>query len=149
MIPITKDILIDEDDIRFTFIRSSGPGGQKVNKVSTAVQLRFDPARSSLPAEVRKRLASIAGRRMTRGKVLVIEARRFRAQGQNRRDALNRLVALIRRAATRPQPRIRTRPPLAAREKRIENKRRRGELKRQRRKGTKRAWDSEAGPWWK
>jgi ribosome-associated protein len=141
MIPVTKDVRIDEEDIRFLFIRSSGPGGQKVNKVSTAVQLRFDVGRSSLPVEVRKRLAKIAGHRMTQEKVLIIEARRFRTQAQNRRDALERLIAFVRRAATKPKPRIRTRPPLASREKRIENKRRRGEIKRQRREGAERVWD--------
>jgi ribosome-associated protein len=143
MIPVTKDISIDEEDIRFAFIRSSGPGGQKVNKVSTAVQLRFDLARSCLPAEVRKRLAGIAGHRMTKEKVLIIEARQRRTQAQNRRDALERLIAFIRRAATKPKPRIRTRPPLASREKRLETKRRRGEIKRQRREGTEKARDSE------
>lgn len=135
MIPITKDIALDEDDICFNFIRSSGPGGQKVNKVSTAVQLRFDAAGSSLPTEVRKRLERLAGHRITQEGVLIIDARRYRTQAQNRRDALERLVEIIRKAAAKPKPRLRTQPPLAAKERRMESKRRRAEIKRQRRVG--------------
>ncbi len=141
MIRITNDIALDENDICFDFIRSSGPGGQKVNKVSTAVQLRFDAAGSSLPAEVRKRLGRLAGHRMTQEGVLIIDARRHRTQAQNRRDALERLVELIRKAATKPKPRLRTRPPLAAKERRMESKRRRGEIKRQRRARAAGLWD--------
>ena len=141
MIPITEDLAVDEKNIRFEFIRSSGPGGQKVNKVSTAVQLRFDLAGSSLPGDVRKRLTRLAGHRMTQEGVLIIVARRLRTQAQNRRDALERLVELIRRAATKPKPRLRTRPPLASKERRMESKRRRGEIKRQKRVGAERLWD--------
>ena len=141
MIPITRDLSVDESNIRFEFIRSSGPGGQRVNKVSTAVQLRFDLTSSPLPADVRKRLARLAGHRITQEGVLTIEARRFRAQAQNRRDALERLVELIRKAASKPKPRLRTRPPLASKEKRIERKRRRGEIKRQRREEAGKIWD--------
>lgn len=132
MIPITGDLAVDENNISFKFIRSSGPGGQKVNKVSTAVQLRFDVAGSSLPVDIRKRLAGLAGHRMTQEGVLIIKARRFRTQAQNRQDALVRLVELIRRAATKPKPRLHTKPSLASKEKRIGSKRRRGEIKRQR-----------------
>ncbi len=135
MIRITPSIVIDEDEIQFEFIRASGPGGQKINKVATAVQLRFDASRSpSLPDDVRVRLVRLAGRRVNKEGVLVIDARRFRTQEQNRRDALERLIALIRRAAERPTPRRRTKPTLAAKTRRLEAKRRRGRIKRLREK---------------
>ena len=133
MIRVTPSIAIDESEIRMDFVRSSGPGGQNVNKVSTAVQLRFDAASSpSLPDEVRRRLLLLAGNRATKEGELLIEARRFRTQGQNRRDAVDRLVALIRQAAARPKKRIRTRPSTAARKRRLEEKRRHGAIKHQR-----------------
>jgi ribosome-associated protein len=134
MIPITPDLTIDENEIRYQFVRSSGPGGQNVNKVATAVQLRFDAAGSpSLPAEVRSRLIRIAGKRATAEGILVIDARRFRTQESNRRDALDRLVELIRRAAEEPKPRRKTRPSPGAKMRRLEEKHIRGEKKRLRR----------------
>ncbi len=133
MIRITRDISIDEGEIREEFIRSSGPGGQNVNKVATAVQLRFDAGGSaSLPDDVRERLTRLAGRRMTTDGVLIIEARRFRTQQRNRDDALARLVELISKAAQRPKPRRKTKPTFTSKKRRLETKRRRGDTKRTR-----------------
>lgn len=134
MIRITSNIVINENEIKERFIRASGPGGQNVNKVSSAVQLRFDVASSSsVPEEVKARLPRLAGNRMTEGGVLVIEARRYRTQERNRRDALERLIALLRSASKRPKPRKKTRPTLASRKRRLDSKHRRGEVKRMRR----------------
>ncbi len=131
MIPITRDLSIDESEIHEDFIRSSGPGGQNVNKVATSVQLRFDVANSpSLPEEVRKRLVVLAGHRITADGTLIIEARRFRTQARNREDATARLVELIYSAAQRPVLRRKTRPTLASKERRLESKRRGAESKR-------------------
>ncbi|MBI3914092.1 MAG: aminoacyl-tRNA hydrolase [Chloroflexi bacterium] len=133
MIFITPQITLNENEIREEFIRASGPGGQNVNKVATAVQLYFDVRRSSLPPEVRARLLALARRRINADGALMIEAKRFRTQTQNRDDARARLIALIRQAATPPQPRRKTKPTRAAKETRLQNKRRRGEIKKARR----------------
>ena len=130
MIRVTPKISIDEREIRQHFVRASGPGGQNINKVATAVQIRFDVARSpSLPAEVRERLIRLAGTRVTKQGILVIDARRFRTQERNRQDAIDRLVALIRAAAVKPKVRRKTRPTLAAKKRRLETKRRRSASK--------------------
>jgi ribosome-associated protein len=134
MIRVTPHIDIDESEIDESFVRASGPGGQNVNKLSTAVQLRFDVRRSpSLSGEVRTRLERLAGSRLTRDGVLVIIAQRHRTQARNRDDALERLIELIRQAAVRPVPRRPTRPTKASRERRIEGKKRRGGIKASRR----------------
>lgn len=134
MIHVTSTIAIDESAFQEEFIRASGPGGQNVNKVATAVQLRFDVANSpSLSDDVRERLFSLAGRRITEEGVLIIDARRFRSQGANRQDAIKRLVELIRRAAQEPQIRRQTRPSLASKTRRLEIKRCRAETKHLRR----------------
>jgi ribosome-associated protein len=133
MIKITQDIAIDENEIEEQFIRASGPGGQHVNRAATAVQLRFDVSNSaSLPDAVRERLVRLAGNRITRDGVLIIEAGQFRTQDRNREEAINRLVKLIRKAAKKPKRRRKTKPTRASRERRLKNKRRRSEIKRMR-----------------
>jgi ribosome-associated protein len=129
MIRITETISLDEREIEERFVHASGPGGQNVNKVATAVQLRFDVAGSSLPDDVRERLIRLAGRRLTKDGVLVITAQRHRAQDRNRQDARERLFELIRRAAVAPVPRRPTRPSRASRERRLDAKKRRSVLK--------------------
>ena len=130
MIPVTNSITLDEREIQESFVRASGPGGQNVNKLATAVQLRFDVERSpALPEGVRARLKTVAGRRLTQDGVLVITAQRHRTQERNRQDALERLIDLIRRAATPPVPRRPTRPTLASKRRRLEAKSRRAGIK--------------------
>jgi ribosome-associated protein len=130
MIRIDDRISIDDREISESFIRSSGPGGQNVNKLATAVQLRFDVRHSpSLSHEVRARLERLAGRRLTRDGVLVITAQRHRTQERNRDDALTRLIELIQAAAVRPTPRRPTRPTLGSKARRLEGKKRRGGIK--------------------
>jgi ribosome-associated protein len=131
MIPITDTIFLDENDLAYTYTRSSGPGGQNVNKISSAVQLRFDLARNtSLPADVRQRLAKLAGTRITAEGTLIIHAQRYRSQSKNRQDAINRLVVLVRQAAISPKKRRKTKPSTAAKTRRLKQKKRRSELKR-------------------
>src|SRR4051794_41387776 len=131
MIRVTPSIALDEREIAESFVRASGPGGQNVNKLATAVQLRFDVRGSpSLPEAVRERLERLAGRRLTQDGVLIINAQRFRTQERNRKDALERLLALIREAATPPAPpRRATRPTLVSRNRRLDSKTRRGTIK--------------------
>src|ERR1700692_4739076 len=130
MIRITDHIALDASELDESFIRSSGPGGQNVNKLSTAVQLRFDVRRSpSLPGEVRTRLERLAGKRLTRGGGPIITAQSHRTQERNRADALDRLLELIRQAAVRPVPRRATRPTKASRRRRLESKKRRSGIK--------------------
>lgn len=131
MIRVTPEISIRERELRLDFIRSSGPGGQNVNKVATAVQLRFDVFRSpSLPEDVRRRLVRIAGKKVSKEGVLLIDARRFRTQERNRQDAVDRFIQWVRRAAEKPKKRIKTKPTLSSRERRLEGKRQRSETKR-------------------
>jgi ribosome-associated protein len=131
MIRVNAEIEIEEREIQEDFVRASGPGGQNVNKVSSAVQLRFDAAHCpTLPEDVRLRLRKLAGRRMTDDGILIIEASRFRTQGRNRADAMVRLIELIGAAAEKPKPRLKTRPTLASKKRRLEGKQQRGEVKR-------------------
>lgn len=131
MIRVNAEIELDEREIQEDFVRASGPGGQNVNKVSSAVQLRFDAAHCpTLPEDVRLRLRKLAGRRMTEDGILIIEASRFRTQGRNRTDAMERLIELINAATEKPKPRLKTRPTLASKKRRLEGKQQRGEVKR-------------------
>jgi len=134
MIKITPDIALDETELSFSFVRASGPGGQNVNKVSSAVELRFDVAHSSaLPEGLKARLPKLAGKRLTEDGVLLIDAHRFRTQGLNRKDAIARLVALLQAAAIEPKLRKATRPSRSAREKRLQTKRQTSQIKQGRR----------------
>lgn len=133
MIEITPRIHLPEDELHFDFVRSSGPGGQNVNRVATAVQLRFDAAHSpSLPGEVRQRLLHQQANRITSDGVLIIDARNHRTQERNRAEAVDRLCEVVRRAAVRPRPRHKTKPSRAARERRLQHKRAHAQKKRMR-----------------
>jgi ribosome-associated protein len=129
MLQITPSFFIDENELQFTFVRSSGPGGQNVNKVATAAQLRFDVDHSSLPEEVKERLKHLAGNKITSDGELLIEAKKFRTQEQNRDDALNRFIELVQRAFHKPKVRKKTKPTKASKEQRLKEKRTRGEIK--------------------
>jgi ribosome-associated protein len=135
MIQLTPTIAIDERDIEERFVRASGPGGQNVNKVATAVELRFDIPASSLPEDVKKRLVALAGKRVTAEGVLVIDSREFRTQAQNRAAARERLLALLERASRPPKRRRATHPTAASREKRLESKKHRAGVKAGRARG--------------
>jgi ribosome-associated protein len=129
MLRIARDLSIDENDIDISYVRASGPGGQNVNKLSTAAQLRFDARRIALPPDAWARLVHLAGQRMTKDGVIVIHAQRFRTQERNRMDAIERLVELLREAMIRPVPRRPTRPTLGSKQRRLEGKKRRGDIK--------------------
>ncbi len=130
MIEITPAFSLDENELQFSFIRSSGPGGQNVNKVATAVQLRFDVNHSPLPEEVKDRLKRLAGSKMTGEGQLLIEAKRFRTQEQNREEARQRFITLLQRAFEKPKSRRKTKPTAASQERRLKKKRQKGEIKR-------------------
>jgi ribosome-associated protein len=134
MLEIAPSFQIDERELQFDFVRASGPGGQNVNKVATAAQLRFDVNNSSLPAEIKTRLIHLAGKRITSEGVLLIEAKRFRTQEQNREDAIQRFIELVQRAFTKPKSRKKTKPTKASKEARLKEKKRKGEIKRLRNK---------------
>jgi len=129
VIEITPSLQIDERELQIDFIRASGPGGQNVNKVATAVQLRFDVQASSLPEEVKARLIHLAGKRMTGEGVLLIEAKRFRTQEQNREDAIQRFVELVRKSLVEPKQRKKTKPSATSKEERLKEKKRRADIK--------------------
>ena len=129
MLRISRDLAIDENDIEVSFVRTSDPGGQNVNKVATSAQLRFDTRRVALPPDAAARLDRLAGQRMTKDGVIVIQAQRFRSQERNRADAIDRLIGLLREAMTRPTPRRATKPTFGSKQRRLEGKKRRSDIK--------------------
>ena len=129
MLRIARDIVLDDNDLDISFVRASGPGGQNVNKLSTAAQLRYDMRKAALPPDIEARLTTIAGQRLTKDGVIVIHAQRFRTQERNKQDAIDRLVTMIREAAIRPKPRRATKPTLGSKTRRLEGKKRRGDIK--------------------
>jgi ribosome-associated protein len=135
MLRVSRDLVIDEKDIEIHFVRASGPGGQNVNKLSSAAQLRFDTRRIALADDVAARLDRLAGQRMTKDGVIVIHAQRFRTQERNRADAIDRLLQLLREALIRPTPRRATRPTLGSKQRRLEGKKRRSDVKARRGSG--------------
>jgi len=135
MLRISRDIVIDENDFDISFVRASGPGGQNVNKLSTAAQLRYDIARAQLAPDVHERFVRIAGQRLTKDGVVVIHAQRFRTQERNRQDAIDRLVVMLREASIRPTPRRATKPTYASKQRRLEGKKRRSDIKSRRGSG--------------
>jgi ribosome-associated protein len=129
MLRVSHALSIDEKDIDIVFVRASGPGGQNVNKLATAVQLRLDTNRITLPDDARARLTRLAGQRMTKDGVIVIHAQRYRTQERNRADALDRLTELLQDSLVRPKPRRATKPTFGSKQRRLEGKKRRGDVK--------------------
>jgi ribosome-associated protein len=129
MLRVSHALSINENDIDIVFVRASGPGGQNVNKLATAAQLRFDAGKAALPDDARARLIRLAGQRMTKDGVIVIHAQRFRTQERNRADAIDRLLELLKDSLVRPTPRRPTKPTFSSKQRRLEGKKRRGDIK--------------------